>query len=523
MGQEISQSYTPPPLTLRDCIIDGQIDLARYRLYARRVYENEYEHSRITNAKKIDDDEAESKAKKLRSVKRHTIQVPNKDGTLRNLTFKDSTWYNLYINSPQDSNRKLKIFRRRFRLPYNEFLKMVEDIKEHEFFTRWTKKDCIGNEPSDLRLLLLGTLRYIGRALTFDDIEEYSFISAEVHRNFFESFLEYGNSVLYQKYVIDPASKQDVSIFEKVFALAGFNGCIGSSDGTHVGMLQCPSWASINHLGHKLSIPSRNYNATVTHSHQILGTTCGHPGCWNDKTLIMYDDLIRGVKEGEHYSTNEFTLLELDKDKKEVEVTYRGAWFIVDNGYLNWSCTVPPMKNPVTYQQIRFSEWLESMRKDVECTFGSLKRRFAILKYGIRLGRIEQCDKVWRTCCALHNLLLFHDGLDKGWEKGRKLYERDPIIDNDYDEDDDDEDDDDDDDVPFALTRLNRLSSTKVPTNYTEYPDKYFNKYSVDNKRHVSKIPLEIFQERLIHHFDIRFKKNDIQWPKRKKNKDGQI
>ena len=136
MGQEISQSYTPPPLTLRDCIIDGQIDLTRYRLYARRVYENEYEHSRITNAKKINDDEAESKAKKLRSVKRHTIQVPNKDGTLRNLTFKDSTWYNLYINSPQDSNRKLKIFRRRFRLPYNEFLKMVEDIKEHEFFTR---------------------------------------------------------------------------------------------------------------------------------------------------------------------------------------------------------------------------------------------------------------------------------------------------------------------------------------------------------------------------------------------------
>ena len=53
MGQEISQSYTPPPLTLRDCIIDGQIDLARYRLYARRVYENEYEHSRITNAKKF--------------------------------------------------------------------------------------------------------------------------------------------------------------------------------------------------------------------------------------------------------------------------------------------------------------------------------------------------------------------------------------------------------------------------------------------------------------------------------------
>ena len=521
MGQEISQAYSPPPLTLRDCLVDGQIDLTRYRLYARRVYENEYENSIISNSNKRKKYETESKARKvIRTVKRHHIQVPNKDGTLRNLTFKDSTWYNLYINSPQDSNRKKKIFRRRFRLPYDEFLKMVDDLKQHEFFERWMKKDCIGNEPSDIRLLLLGTLRYLGRALTFDDIEEYSFISAEVHRNFFQSFLEYGNAVLYKKYVVDPATKEDVSMFERVFALAGFNGCIGSTDGTHVGMLQCPSWASISHTGYKLAIPSRNYNATVTHSHQILGTTCGHPGTWNDKTLIMYDELIRGVKEGGLYSKNEFKLFELDQDKNEVEVTYQGAWFIVDNGYLNWSCTVPPMKDPVSYQQIRFSEWLESMRKDVECTFGSLKRRFAILKYGIRLGKIADCDKVWRTCCALHNLLLFHDKLDMGWEHGKKLYERDCV---DGDNDDDGCDDYDDEDVPFALTRLNRLSSTNKPSNYTEYDANFFNKYTVENKRQVSKLPLKVFQERLIHHFDIRFKKNDIQWPKRKSNNDRDV
>ena len=94
----------------------------------------------------------------------------------------------------------------------------------------------------------------------------------------------------------------------------------------------------------------------------------------------------------------------------------------MDNGYLNRSCTVPPMKDPITYQQIRFSEWLESMRKDTECTFSSLKKRFAILKYRIRSGTIEQCDKIWHTCCLLHNLLLFHDKLDKCWEHGKHMY-----------------------------------------------------------------------------------------------------
>ncbi len=58
------------------------------------------------------------------------------------------------------------------------------------------------------------------------------------------------------------------------------------------------------------------------------------------------------------------------------------------------------------------------MRKDVECTFGILKGRFRVLKTGIRLHKIEAVDKIWLTCCALHNLLLEADGLDEGRENG---------------------------------------------------------------------------------------------------------
>lgn len=506
MGQDISKAFTPPPLSFRDCLVDGQINLARYIVYRRRQYQDEdYEddiHQIRMNKRKRDQPKPYRKKKK-RAVKKHDIQVRDKDGSIRSATFRDSTWHNLYVAVPPSCNRRKKVFRKRFRLPYEVFLEMTEDIKQHDFFKRWTNNDCIGNEPSDIRLLLLGTLRYLGRALTFDDLEEYTFISAEVHRNFFTAFLEYGSTLLYEKYIVNPASKLDVSAFEKVFAIAGFNGCIGSSDATHVGMLQCPSWALINHKGHKLAIPSRNYNATVTHSRQVLGTTCGHPGTWNDKTLVLFDNLIRGVHEGDLYSDNEFTLLELNENNEEVEVTYKGAWFIVDNGYLNWSCTVPPMKHPITYEEIRFSEWLESMRKDVECTFGIIKKRFTVLKTGIRLGSISQCDKVWRTCCALHNLLLFHDGLDKDWEAGIKMNSSSRKV---------------NEKLPFALDRLTR-NKENVTNNHTTYQKDYFKKYSLGGKRVVSKIPLDIFQERLVHHFDLRFKKNDIKWPQRKKRK----
>ena len=58
---------------------------------------------------------------------------------------------------------------------------------------------------------------------------------------------------------------------------------------------------------------------------------------------------------------------------------YRGVWVLTDNGYLPWSVTMPPSKYPTSTKELRWSQWLESMRKDVECFFGILKKRFKIL------------------------------------------------------------------------------------------------------------------------------------------------
>jgi hypothetical protein len=58
-----------------------------------------------------------------------------------------------------------------------------------------------------------------------------------------------------------------------------------------------------------------------------------------------------------------------------------------------------------------FAEWLESMRKDIECTFGGiLKQRFRILTNPIRLYFEDDIDDVVRTCAVLHNILLEFDG-----------------------------------------------------------------------------------------------------------------
>ena len=58
------------------------------------------------------------------------------------------------------------------------------------------------------------------------------------------------------------------------------------------------------------------------------------------------------------------------------------------------------------------------MQKDVDCTFGILKGRWRILKTGVRLHGIQVVDKVWLTCCALHNWLSEEDGNGDEWTGG---------------------------------------------------------------------------------------------------------
>ena len=114
----------------------------------------------------------------------------------------NSNWYKLYIRHPPESIKRLRIFRTRFRLPYSRFRELVQSLKEHELFQQWNDiRHAVGRPCSPMELLLLATLRYIGRALTFDNCSEQTNISAEVHRTFAHTFFHFGATSLYDKYV----------------------------------------------------------------------------------------------------------------------------------------------------------------------------------------------------------------------------------------------------------------------------------------------------------------------------------
>ena len=134
--------------------------------------------SNITSKKRnIDASTTSRKSITKRSVKRHELLVRNDNGQLSELTLKDSLWNRLYAQTTPRNTRLAQHFRLKFHLPYDNVIALSDDVEHDELFVRCTCKYAAGEEPSNIKLLVLGVLRYFVRAWTLDDIEESNGIS----------------------------------------------------------------------------------------------------------------------------------------------------------------------------------------------------------------------------------------------------------------------------------------------------------------------------------------------------------
>ncbi len=193
------------------------------------------------------------------------------------------------------------MFLLRFRLPYAQFQELNQRLETKPLFAHrhagkvnpWSRV-----ETTPLSLLLLTSLRYLGRGWRFDDLSEKTSISQETIRVFFHVFVECGSTVLYAQYVRPPQMWRDAREHSSEYAMAGFPGAIGSTDATHIMLERVAYRLRQTHIGFKMSQASRTYNITVNHRRQILATTTGHLAQWNDKTLALFDNFMTDLKDG---------------------------------------------------------------------------------------------------------------------------------------------------------------------------------------------------------------------------------
>jgi hypothetical protein len=340
------------------------------------------------------------------SAKKRRIVYQRRDPRL-------SMWSQLYGNEDSEYlGPKAALFRRRFRISLAQVHELVSRAESENWFPGAGRPDASGRLGVPLLLLVLGALRYLGRNGTFDCISEATNCSEEVHRVFFSKFVKACAANLYPLHVYPPRTSAELKASMSLYETAGFPGCFGSFDVTHV-----PVEAMSYRLRHintgKEGSPSRGFQLVVNHKREIISSSHGFAGALNDKTVVRLDPFVLNLRNGHFFADEEWTICDIDGR----ESTMKGPWLMCDGGYHQWEQTLAPIKHTLRQVERDWSSALESMRKDVECTFGIMKRRFRILTFGVRVQGLEYLDDVWYTCCALHNWLLREDGLDQGWEE----------------------------------------------------------------------------------------------------------
>jgi hypothetical protein len=201
----LPSSLRAPPVipSLGDCFPCGSIDLGKYILYSSTLRQRARWRTSLAlsfgghgtlpfadnsvNAVNADAREPKTRTQRFVYARRDT-----EDGPLEIILPEESMWYKFYVRNfyiTQDT-KLAKAFHNCFRLPYPQFLQLVEDIHSNDLFDRWCGFKSNNKKVSPVELLLLGLLRYLGRGWTFDDCEESTAIDQDVHRSSFCVFIK---------------------------------------------------------------------------------------------------------------------------------------------------------------------------------------------------------------------------------------------------------------------------------------------------------------------------------------------
>ena len=190
----------------------------------------------------------------------------------------------------------------------------------------------------------------------------------------FKDFLSGCVEHLYEKYVHKPTS-EELQEIRKMYESLGLHGCIGSMDVTHVVWHRCPKVWKVVCSG-KEKTPTLAFQVIVDHKRRVYHISHWFYGSYNDKTITRHDSLPTHIWEGTAYPNICFYL----RTETGEICKFQGCYVLVDGGYQLVSGFINPMNDRLGVAEIRWSEWVESVRKDVECFFGILKIRWRFLR-----------------------------------------------------------------------------------------------------------------------------------------------
>jgi hypothetical protein len=298
------------------------------------------------------------------------------------------------------SRDRQSTFRSAFRVP----LSFVDHLTDMFITREWVAATQKCRSPEQLQtrteLFILCALEHLGNRRPHCQFETETNMCPSEHRKFFDLFVNKMYSIS-TDYIYFPKTMEELKILMKDYSMQHLPGAGGSIDVVHCKWANCPA-GDANKCKGKESFVSVAFEVVTDHRRRVIGIAPIQYGARSDKHIVRFDPTVELIKTG-WYKDVEWEYFTSQGELKRG----KGVYFICDGGYLHWKTLICPFRtDDVSGRRGYFNGNLESIRKDVECTFGILKKRWRILDYGLPYRCMKKCEKIFHVCCMIHNMLL---------------------------------------------------------------------------------------------------------------------
>ncbi|XP_021629566.1 putative nuclease HARBI1 [Manihot esculenta] len=301
---------------------------------------------------------------------------------------------NLFLDYFSDNPRFNDVmFRRRYRMSRNLFLRIVDAIKAHDTYFE-QQRDAVGKIGLSTLQKITAVFRMLAYGLPANATDEYVKIGESTAIESLKRFCQAIVEVFGEQYLRSPTA-EDVARLLYIGEQRGFPGMLGSLDCMHWKWKNCPTaWAG--QYTSRSGSPTIILEVVADYDLWIWHAYFGMPGSNNDINVLesshLFSDLAKGIAPPAHYIIQ--------------GNVYNTGYYLADGIYPKWSTIVQTIREPQTRKKKYFAMKQESCRKDVERAFGVLQSRFAIVAGPSRFWKKKVLHDILTTCIIMHNMII---------------------------------------------------------------------------------------------------------------------
>lgn len=283
-------------------------------------------------------------------------------------------------------------FKLRFRLRKPMFDRIYDVVKGHPLFIQ--KYDAAKKPGIHPLVKVTIALRFLAYGSAVDALDETFYVGNQTAFNAIADFCIAMNELFGATYLRTP-NNNDMEMILNDSDERGWPGCLGSLDCTTWRWEMCPiAWVG-QYIG-KERKACVQIECVCGHDGWIWNHVFGLAGGMNDLSVLEHSNLFKEYCSGKQPPVN-FVV-----NGKP----YNLGYYLCDGIYQEWGSLINAIPTPNGREQKYFTTKQESTRKDIECVFGKLKKKWHVLVRPSRFHNTKIMGDIVNTCIILHNMII---------------------------------------------------------------------------------------------------------------------